>query len=333
MTDVYVGSDGTAPSDGELILEVRGGSLDAYGALYERHAAAAQLLARQYVTTVSDADDVVSDAFHRVLGVLQKGDGPDTHFRAYLFTVVRRLAADASRRARRTRPTADDGTFESALGSSASPEDPTLAGFENTVVARAYQLLPERWQAVLWYTEIEQMSPAQVAPILGLTPNGVSALAYRAREGLRAGYLQQHLTAEPADSCRAVNSLLGSYVRGSLSRREVIQVDGHLDGCGDCRALVLELADVAHGMRAVIAPLVVGLAGLVVLGSLPLGLGAGGVAAGAAAGTAGAASGSVGAASSGLGAGAGAATGTAGTASGAAVGSGAGAATAATTAT
>ncbi|WP_407320319.1 sigma-70 family RNA polymerase sigma factor [Isoptericola halotolerans] len=359
MTDVYVGSDGTAPSDGELILEVRGGSLDAYGALYERHAAAAQLLARQYVNMASDADDVVAEAFHRVLGVLQQGDGPDTHFRAYLFTVVRRLAADLSRRARRTRPTADDGTFESALGPSASPEDPALAGFENSVVARAYERLPERWQAVLWYTEVEQLTPAQVAPILGLTPNGVSALAYRAREGLRVGYLQQHLTAEPADSCRAVSSLLGSYVRGSLSRREFVQVDGHLDGCGDCRALVLELADVAHGMRAVVAPLVVGLAGMAVLGALPLGALTGsalGVAAGSASGAAAsgaaasgaAASGAVGSAaggvgtaagsglSAGAGAGAGAAatgTATAGTAAGTGAASAAAGAAATTTAT
>ncbi|PRZ03050.1 RNA polymerase sigma factor (sigma-70 family) [Isoptericola sp. CG 20/1183] len=295
MADVYVGSDGTAPSDGELILEVRGGSLDAYGALYERHASAAQVLARQYVRTVSDADDVVAEAFHRVLGVLQQGDGPDTHFRAYLFTVVRRLAADLARRARRTRPTADDGTFESALGPSASPEDPALAGFENTVVARAYQGLPERWQAVLWYTEIEQLTPAQVAPILGLTPNGVSALAYRAREGLRVGYLQEHLTTEPADSCRKVNALLGGYVRGSLASREVAQVDAHLEVCGDCRTLALELADVAHGMRGVIGPLVVGVAGMAVLGALPLGLVTGGaLGAGAAAGTASGAAGGVG---------------------------------------
>ncbi|WP_418275730.1 sigma-70 family RNA polymerase sigma factor [Isoptericola jiangsuensis] len=323
MTDVYVGSDGSAPSDGELILEVRSGSLDAYGALYARHAAAAKALARQYVRSESDADDVVAEAFHRVLGVLQQGNGPDTHFRAYLFTVVRRLAADLAKGARRLRPTDDDGTFELALGPSSSPEDPALAGFESSVVARAYEGLPERWQAVLWYTEVEGMSPADVAPILGLTANGVSALAYRAREGLRVGYLQEHLTAEPADTCRTVNPLLGGYVRGSLSRREIGKVDKHLEDCGGCRTLVLELGDVAHGMRTVIAPLVVGIAGLALLGALPLGaavLGAGGAGAGAAAGAAGAA----GTAAGGVGTATGAGTVGAG-ASGAFTGAGAGA--------
>ncbi|WP_278235551.1 sigma-70 family RNA polymerase sigma factor [Isoptericola sp. AK164] len=328
MTDVYVGSGGTAPSDGELILEVRGGSLDAYGALYERHSGAARVLARQYVRCDGDADDVVSDAFQRVLGMLQQGNGPDTHFRAYLFTVVRRLAADVAHGARRTRPTADDGTFEHALGPSASPEDPALAGFENSVVARAYESLPERWQAVLWYTEVEGLSPAEVAPILGLTPNGVSALAYRAREGLRVGYLQQHLSSEPADSCRVVNPLLGGYVRGSLARREVTKVDRHLEVCAECRTLVLELGDVAHGMRAVVAPLVVGLAGTAILGALPLGAATFGAGAGAGAGAGVAGAGASGAAGTGAAAGtgtgaagaAGAGTGAAGAGTGTAVG-------------
>ncbi|WP_144881829.1 sigma-70 family RNA polymerase sigma factor, partial [Isoptericola variabilis] len=307
MTDVYVGSGDSAPSDAELILEVRGGDLEAYGTLYARHAAAARRLAREYVRTGADAEDIVAEAFDRVLRVLQHGGGPDLTFRAYLFTVVRRLAGDVAKRARRTRPTDDDGTFESALGSTESPEDPAVVGFERTVVARAYRSLPERWQAVLWYTEVENLSPAEIAPILGLTPNGVSALAYRAREGLRVGYLQEHLTQEPDDHCRVVNPLLGAYVRGGLARREVAKVDEHLAGCGECRTLVLELADVAHGMRAIVAPLVVGVAGLAVLGSLPLGTATTGALVGAGAGA------GAGAATAGAGAGAaGAGTATAG---------------------
>ena len=58
------------------------------------------------------------------------------------------------------------------------------------MIARAFASLPERWQAVLWHTEIEGARPADVAPLLGLTANGVAALAYRAREGLRQAYLQ-----------------------------------------------------------------------------------------------------------------------------------------------
>ncbi|MFF2452922.1 sigma-70 family RNA polymerase sigma factor [Isoptericola sp. NPDC058082] len=352
MTDVYVGSDDSARSDAELILDVRGGDLEAFGALYTRHLPAARAVARQYVRSAADADDLVSEAFHRVLDVLQHGGGPDATFRAYLLTVVRRLAADLARGVKRTRPTSDDGTFEAALGLVDPTDVATFEGFEHSVVKNAYQALPERWQAVLWYTEIEGRAPAEVAPILGLTPNGVSALAYRAREGLRVGYLQEHLTHAPTDGCRVVNPLLGAYVRGGLARREVAKVDAHLETCGECRSLVLELGDIAHGMRAVVAPLIVGIAGLAVVGALPIGgalggavatgsvgagsaVGAGSVGSvGAVAGSSTAASGTVGTAtvgSAGITGGAGVTGGAAGTTAAATAGTTAGA-TAGTTA-
>ena len=63
-------------SDAELITAVREGDTSAYGVLYERHAAAARTVARQYVRSTADADDVVSDAFARTLSVLQGGGGP-----------------------------------------------------------------------------------------------------------------------------------------------------------------------------------------------------------------------------------------------------------------
>ncbi|WP_454860443.1 RNA polymerase sigma factor [Promicromonospora soli] len=258
-------STGGTPSDAELILQVRSGDRDAFGVLYERHASAARALARQYVSP-ADAEDVVGDAFSKLFEMLRRGAGPDAGFRPYLYTVVRHRAFDVSRGAARTRPTSDD-EIESVLGRVASEEDPALAGFERSVVSKAYFELPERWREVLWYVLVDDLKPAQVAPVLGLSPNGVSALLYRAKEALRAGYLQQHLTHAPSDTCRSVNPLLGGYVRESLSKRETTKITEHLTTCGTCNALVLELHDVAHGMKTVIAPLVLGAGGLALVGA------------------------------------------------------------------
>lgn len=258
-------STGGTPSDAELILQVRSGDRDAFGVLYERHAAAARALARQYVSP-ADAEDVVGDAFSKLFEMLRRGAGPDAGFRPYLYTVVRHRAFDVSRGAARTRPSTDD-EIESVLGRVASEEDPALAGFERSVVSKAYFDLPERWREVLWYVLVDDLKPAQVAPVLGLSPNGVSALLYRAKEALRAGYLQQHLTHAPSDTCRSVNPLLGGYVRESLSKRETTKISEHLATCGTCNALVLELHDVAHGMKTVIAPLVLGAGGLALVGA------------------------------------------------------------------
>ncbi|GIG41898.1 sigma-70 family RNA polymerase sigma factor [Cellulomonas phragmiteti] len=300
---------GVIEDDAALLRATREGDATAYGHLYERHAGAALVVARQYTDSAADAEDVVSDAFANVHRALLGGGGPEIAFRAYLFTVVRRVAAVHRTAGRRTQPTDDVATLETASTPVEAAEEPTLAGFERSVVARAFRSLPERWREVLWHSEVEGLTPAQIAPIIGLTANSTAALAYRAREGLRQAYLQQHLQDPLDDGCRAVAGKLGAHVRGGLGARDTRQVEQHLDECGDCRALVLELGDVNHGMRAVVAPLVLGLLGLGALAhELPVG---GGLAAGAAVlgqpGGAAAGGTGAGATSGGAGAGAGAA--------------------------
>ena len=260
-------------SDGELIARLRGrgadrDSTDAFATLYGRHQQAARALARQLARSPADADDLVAGAFTRMLEILRAGRGPTEAFRAYLLTSVRHLAYDRSRAERRLDLTDDiadvhgidpDGTIVPFT-------DPALAGLERTLAARAFATLPERWQAVLWHLEVEGDSPADIAPLFGLTANAVSALGYRAREGLRQAYLQEHLASGSGRwgrRHRETGEKLGAYTRGGLARREAQRVEAHLAECGECRALADELRDVNAGMiRSVVAPLVLG-AGLV----------------------------------------------------------------------
>ncbi|WP_235883559.1 sigma-70 family RNA polymerase sigma factor [Saccharopolyspora elongata] len=286
------------PSDTELLEEVRSGSSAAYAQLYERHVGAAYNMARQVAKSPAEADDLVSEAFTKVLDTLRDGRGPNTAFRAYLLTALRHTAYDRTRRERKVQ-LADDVAEVSGADVSVPFTDTAVAGLERTLAAQAFTRLPERWQTVLWHIEIEGQTPAQVAPLLGLTPNGVSALAYRAREGLRQAYLQVHLgqldAAEAGvEQCRAAVDRLGAWTRGGLSKRETTQVETHLDGCDRCRALAAELADVNGALRVIIAPLVLGgsVTGYLALSS------SGGAAAGAAV-AAGSASGAAGAASAG----------------------------------
>lgn len=308
-------------SDADLITAARSGDAGSFGVLYERHAGAALIVARQYTSGGAEAEDAVADAFAAVWSALRGGSGPTDAFRAYLFTVVRRAAAVQRQRGRRADPTDDVAVLESGTVAVAAAEEPALEGFERSIVARAFASLPERWQAVLWHSEIEGQTPAEIAPLLGLTANSTAALAYRAREGLRQAYLQQHLSDELPDGCRSVAGKLGGYVRGGLGVRDTTQVEAHLETCGECRALLLELRDVNHGLRAIVAPIVLGAAGLGALGFvLPTtgGLAAGTAAlssGGATAGAAGAA-GTAGAAAAGASVAAGAAGATSGAASG-----------------
>ena len=242
-----------ASSDAELITAVRSGDADAYGILYARHCDAARRVARQITPSPADVDDVVAETYARVLAAIRRGGGPAAAFRPYLVTAARRVALDHLRGQRTQVPTDDAELLD--------PGEPFVdlaeASLERSLVARAYSSLPERWSAVLWHTEIEQARPAEVALLLGISPNSVAALRYRAREGLRQAYLQMHLSRVRAE-CQPAAGKLGAYVRGALSRRDTRQVVGHLSQCGDCTAAHAELVAINETLRGVLAPAILG---------------------------------------------------------------------------
>ncbi|HET6627935.1 MAG TPA: sigma-70 family RNA polymerase sigma factor [Nocardioidaceae bacterium] len=248
-------SDIDAPSDAELISRVRGGDVAAYGELFSRHVEAANRLGRQ-LARGPDVDDLVSEAFAKVLQVLQGGGGPDVAFRAYLLTSVRRLHVDRIRAGAKLQTSDDMSQFDPGIPF----QDTAVADFEHGAAAKAFASLPERWQLVLWHLEVEEQKPAEIAPLLGMSANSVSALAYRAREGLRQAFLTMHLADTSSEECRWVNEHLGGYVRKGLSRRDTAKVEGHLDECRRCTAMYLELTDVNSNLAAIIAPLLLGAA-------------------------------------------------------------------------
>lgn len=245
--------EAAVPSDAELITATRAGDGEAFGTLYARHVDNARRLARSMVNNPADVDDLVAESFAKVLAALRSGRGPDLAMRAYLLTTLRHTCYDRARRDRRVElagDMSDHDTGEAFV-------DPAVEGLERRYAARAFAKLPERWRLVLWHTAVEGESPADVAPLLGLTPNGVSALAYRARERLRQLYLKEHIN-ETASSCHWAAERLGAHVRDALAPRDVAKVQAHLDDCERCRVLYVELAEVNANLRGVLAWVVLG---------------------------------------------------------------------------
>src|SRR4051794_19349962 len=264
-----VGTDLSALSDAELITSSRAGSDAAFAVLYSRHAGSARAAARSLGASRSDVDDLVAEAFTRVLSALQRGAGPEVAFRPYLMTCVRNAWYDKARKDGRVDVPGD------------VPEDINLAllnvppdSEDARMVAAAFASLPERWQMVLWHTEVEGRPAADVGPLLGLAPNAVAALAYRAREGLRQAYLQAHLQLPPPDACRDTIAKLGAYVRDGLSARDRRKVDEHLKHCDRCTALLVELQEVSSSLRGVLVPILLGVTGSAFLAKLAAGGGA-----------------------------------------------------------
>jgi RNA polymerase sigma factor (sigma-70 family) len=242
-----------SPGDAELIAAVRGGDADAYGELFSRHVDAARRLGRQLVSG-PDVDDLVAEAFAKVFAVLRRGGGPDLAFRAYLLTAVRRLHVDRIRAGSRLHTTDDLSPFDAGVPF----RDTAVEGFENATAARAFASLPERWQLVLWHTEVEGQKPADVGLLLGMSANSVSALAYRAREGLRQAFLSMHVRETEGHACALTRERLGAYLRDGVSRRDRTRIEAHLQECRRCAAVYLELGEVNANLSGLLAPVLLG---------------------------------------------------------------------------
>ena len=240
--------------DARLLDLVRAGDADAYEVLYRRHEQASRRLARELVVSPAEIDNVVAETFARVLDVMRRSGGPTDAFRPYVLTATRRVCYDRIESQRRQIP--------AAAHEPRDPGDPfvdtAVASLDRSLIARAFMSLPERWSAVLWHTEIERASLAEVAPIFGLTRNSVAALRQRAKEGLRHAYLKMYLAKVTRPECMPVAELIGSFIRDSLSKRETAEVSQHLDDCEDCRAAFTELTDVNSALRGVVAPIFLG---------------------------------------------------------------------------
>ena len=248
--------------DDMAILRVGDVAGRTYEELYIEHAPAARRVALSMVQRDA-ADDIVAEAFTRVLGAIRAGGGPGLAFRAYLLTAVRNTANDWLRASRRTTVIGDlDQDLEDrvAVGNmglaqlSRGPEAEAEAQAEARLVAAAFGRLPTRWRDVLWQLEVEGKAPAAIAPMFGLSANGVSALAVRAREGLRQAYLQQHIGRNIPVSCQSYAAALGADARGQLSRRRRSVVHGHLQHCARCHALARELTELNSRLGAILTP-------------------------------------------------------------------------------
>ncbi len=238
------------PSDAVLIGLVRAGDPEAFDSLYRRHAARALRRAHYLARSWAGAEDLRAEAFTRVLSAIRHGSGPTTAMLPYLGTVMRRIADDWQRGERQVYLAAR--TVE--VAASAQQGDPVLAAQERSMTAVAFAALPERWRSVLWHTEVEGQRPGQLVAVLGIEAGAVAALACRAREGLRAAYLQAHITEIGDAACRPYALRLGVYARGRVGPREYARLRAHLRQCAACARLYAMVRYVNGQLGAVKRP-------------------------------------------------------------------------------
>lgn len=177
------GNTVTAPADERaLILRVQGGETAAFQQLVEGYVRRARAIAMRLMRNAEDADDLVQDAFLRVLQKIESVD-PDRPFGPWFFRVLVNTGLDTHRR-RRTRQTEDE-TSEVA-SAAPNPAELTEQGEIRRRFEAALNELPPRQRTIVWSFEVDGLTTKEIAESLGVAEVTVRWHLHQGRRTLRA---------------------------------------------------------------------------------------------------------------------------------------------------
>lgn len=183
----YGSGGGDSAYEARLLERFKGGDPRALETLFDRYADRALGLAVRLTGTREDAEEVAQEAFLRAFRFARELRGETLgSFGAWLFAIVRSLAAD--RRRQLTLPVivslaAPEMEAVAASGEDVAEEAARRA--ERDDLLAALDALPEEYRTVLTLCDLEDVPHAEAALVLGRSPAATKSLLYRARRALR----------------------------------------------------------------------------------------------------------------------------------------------------
>jgi RNA polymerase sigma-70 factor (ECF subfamily) len=173
----------TESSDEAVIARVRAGEHDLFEIIMRRYNRRLYRVARSIVRSEAEAEDVVQDAYVRAYTHLAQYAGE-----AKFSTWLTRIAVnEALRRVRRRGYSDDVQQMASTMPLAAeSPERHASAREIAQIMESAIEDLPSAYRSVVMLRDIEDLSTAEAADCLGISPATVKTRLHRGHALLRA---------------------------------------------------------------------------------------------------------------------------------------------------
>lgn len=233
----------------DLITAARAGDAAALEALLEQHQAQIYRFGLQMCRNPDDAREVLQDTLLAMARGVRDFRG-ESSLSTWLYTIARRFCL---KRRQRGRDTAGNPAFTPAAETDAAlVHDPSptpearLAGRQVAdLLDQAIRALPPMYREVLVLRDVEGLSAADVARVLGITVQAVKSRLHRARVSLRQ-HLAPHLGAlpsgaDPGTPCARIVSTFSKHLEGEISADTCARMERHLDDCAHCRAACASL--------------------------------------------------------------------------------------------
>lgn len=168
-------------SDASLVARARAGDEDAFSHLVQRCLRPAMAVAWEFTETIEEAEDIVQDAFRRMVHGLDRFD-TTRPFRPWFFTILRNVARNAAG-ARAVR--LHDAIEHNVPSLEPSPLEQVERAELQARVDAELEALPEMQRVSFRLCVLEGMPVGEVADALGLSDATVRTHIYRARQSIR----------------------------------------------------------------------------------------------------------------------------------------------------
>ncbi len=235
-------------TDAELLEAARRGDAGSLEDLLERHQAQVYRFGMKMCRDPEDARDVLQDTLLAMARGVRDFRGASS-ISTWLYTIARSFCIKKRRRSKFAPEP------ERSLESDASPEaadlpdpgrtpDEVLASKQvHDALEQAIGALEPMYREVLLLRDVEGLSAAEVAEVLGVGVPAVKSRLHRARLSVRAhvapllGISPPEPAAAPSkSSCPDVLELFSRHLEDEISADVCLEMERHLAGCARCRA-------------------------------------------------------------------------------------------------
>ncbi len=232
--------------DRALLEAARRGDRHALEALLQRYQAQVYRFGVKMCRDPEDAKEVLQDTLLAMARGVRDFRGASS-VSTWLYAIARSFCIKQRRKRKSNRAQersldADAALHAARLVDPARRPDEALASKEiERALEQAIRALAPRDREVLVLRDMEGLSAAEVAEILGVSVKAIKSRLHRARLSLRAQLvpllgLAQESAGAPRSTCPDVLRLYSQHLEGEISADLCAQMEGHIESCDRCRS-------------------------------------------------------------------------------------------------
>lgn len=173
------------PEDALLIEKAQNGDVNAFGELYERYAASIFRFIYSQTLHRLDAEDITADVFLRAWQALSRYQDQGFSFSPFLFRIARNALIDSRRKRSYMKEISEDEMLNLPDQMTSEPSALLSTKIQHNELVKILSQLREDYRTVLILRFFNDLSPEEIAQVMGRSVGAVRVLQHRALSSLR----------------------------------------------------------------------------------------------------------------------------------------------------